>query len=93
MFPDCTFLDISRNYGFKDIYNFDPSRVFMPTDYAKAQGLNLIDGMPGGYWLRSPDPFRGNMVNEIHNDGVAVASHIVSDATMGVVPAIRVRVN
>ena len=82
-------------YGFfRDHLNYDAARLKQGTDYACSRGVFMItDGLikgNGAWWLRSPHLDYRDRARYVNVLGDVGSSGNVSDADIGVVPALRI---
>lgn len=77
-----SYLDLNGHYGFVD----DASRVRYPSDYALSQAVSK-DYDKAYWWTRSPYFSRAYNASRVNYNG-ALAAINVTDAAMGILPAI-----
>ena len=86
---------INSEYGFSSTFTAqDAVRQKKASDYAKAQGANVISGNPDGccnWWLRSPHTNTSESVRCVKNNGDASYNTYVYYTSYGVVPAIQIQ--
>ena len=84
----------NSEYGFAayDAYGKGSTRIRVTTDYAKATEAyqSLTEGYGGWWWLRSPFYIHEGNARVININGVAGLNNRVSNAYVGVVPALSI---
>ncbi|MBR3544206.1 MAG: hypothetical protein IKN82_11020 [Treponema sp.] len=80
----------NSDYGFGAEDASDSARIRMATDYAIANGeeLILVDGCGGRWWKRSPSEWSGDCASCVQYDGEANYLVHVDNSGVGVVPAL-----
>ena len=85
---------INSDYGFAayDSSGKGNARIRFPTDYAKANNVDLLsdDGYGGSWWLRSPSYTSSSNVRIVYYHGYAYYYDSVHNTTRGVVPALSI---
>ena len=83
------------DYGFSSgAASYDNARGMEVSDYARATGAWMSVGTTyygnGYWWLRSPDYYSKNDVRRVNSDGYIADYYHVTNADLGVVPALRI---
>ena len=80
-----------------DFFPSDASRKLAPSEYAKAQGLQMestdSSTTQASWWLRSPHVNNGYYVHVSGIEGKADNGKNIENTTCGVVPALRIRLS
>ena len=82
----------SSDYGFDAYSVSDSTRLKSPTDYAKAQGVNVNSEGYSVWWLRSAGE-RANVAHDVLNTGSASLSHNVNITANGIVPVLVLKLS
>ena len=85
------------DYGFSGFVNPSAVKTKQPTDYAKAQGVNIdttADYAGNSIWyLRSADIDYSHYVSCVSCDGVLHHEYGIDKTSGGIVPALTIRLN
>ena len=83
---------MNTEYGFSNNFFSDEKRSRKVTDYAKANKADADDdNQCGDYWLRTPDEYEEYNMNCVTCSGHIICDYYI-DYTIGVVPALRIKI-